>query len=1394
MKRFFISGYDYIQDVALEPGTYTFWAYIKSDFGNTFTFALANEADEWEVFDVDVQQGQWTKAYEIFTIKEKKVRLSLIYRYFDEQHPVYVLKPQLIKGNIPSDAGSSPFDIDKVTDDLHDAIGGIEDFTNEEFADRVLSSGERVSLRRDLEAVEVIFQSLKGSYEKLLINPFVDALVLADLTTKYNAVSSAKDNLFTTLNTIINGDNIVTPEEIAAKDLALSSLNSAIYDYNTAEKEVANALGEDYTRQISAIRDFTDIEFSDRMLSSSERVSLSHDLDTIQTLLDDITASYNEIVLNPYLTVADITLLTDKYNALLDAWDAADDPMLPDGLKTVILDIINGDEVITQEEIDEKDLALANFNNKLGEYSAAEVQMSKFAIDHAIEQATFWSINATSPVIYKDAKDAITDGVHTQVTVKGQLHRGTDIQDGGFITVTPNGETEPATAVSSPITISPSDNADKSSYTVRLYDTASKTTLLDTLTIPVVFKGASGINAINVVLSNEADVLPASPEGVVSDYSGSGTTIRVFEGATELDYDGVGTANGKFNVTATSTGITVGTKSESGLMCVFGNASNMTLDNASITFTISGKTQAGESFSVTKTQSFAKARTGQNGVSVTLVDVEFAKNTSSTTPPTTGWTTTAPTLLEGEQLWTRTKTTYSSGSPTYTTPANITPKKGDVGTGIESVTEEYAISTSKTVQPTSGWSTTQPTWSQGQYIWSRVKVVYKNPSSTVYTGYAVSSEWEAINELEIGGRNFYSNNTQLVQYRAVVTNRNEGETINGFKITSVDPYTSNYVRLRRVISGNGWWTVSFDVRSDDATHVIIDIADKYDVLQGTDREISSEWRRVTCTVDVDRYSEEVYHFVDIGTFPYEANSIEVRNIKLEKGNKATDWTPAPEDVQAEIDAAQTSADDAQLAADGYMKARYVRDWIQGSTLSTNNVWREINVIRKDGTNVAQGKTPSSNGSFNAGYPAANATDNNINTYAQIDGTTPATSNYVEIDLGQIYNDIDYIQIWHDYADGRTFYGTKTEISVDGVTWTTIYDSATMGTYKETIGGKTHSQRYNRIVSEVNRSKAITDKFGTRVDGGLISTVITEYRELDSQQVTGLISGIQGTNKDLPFLVAGGTYDDALSGTAKAIIRHDGSVKFTDGEFHGTVYATDGEFHGTIYATDGEFTGTIHATSGVIDKNVVVKGSLSGVIGTFKRLKCIDDDGNELGSITFGDDGRIWFENCTLYHQAPSGPFYAADIWIRGVLGSMERTAIWISGYNNAYVYKNGLRETAEYFGLVQQTSAQGNIYYQIPLYAPTTASSGCPIDLIIISHNTSAAYELQKIPGKTVIVVNSNDNHNDIWIYCNGIRTKIAGGVAAMLVNVGGFQTPDYDSRIGRGWFVVGMWDNNWRE
>ncbi|SFL10185.1 hypothetical protein SAMN05216357_112132 [Porphyromonadaceae bacterium KH3CP3RA] len=66
------------------------------------------------------------------------------------------------------------------------------------------------------------------------------------------------------------------------------------------------------------------------------------------------------------------------------------------------------------------------------------------------------------------------------------------------------------------------------------------------------------------------------------------------------------------------------------------------------------------------------------------------------------------------------------------------------------------------------------------------------------------------------------------------------------------------------------------------------------------------------------------------------------------------------------------------------------------------------------------------------------------------------------------------------------------------------------------------------LAKANTSKAITDKFGTTVDGGLISTVMMVLRELNSSYETAGISGIQGELRNNPAFWAGGTYAQAFA--------------------------------------------------------------------------------------------------------------------------------------------------------------------------------------------------------------------------------------------------------------------------
>lgn len=124
---------------------------------------------------------------------------------------------------------------------------------------------------------------------------------------------------------------------------------------------------------------------------------------------------------------------------------------------------------------------------------------------------------------------------------------------------------------------------------------------------------------------------------------------------------------------------------------------------------------------------------GKDGVGVKSVDVEYAKSSSNTTAPTSGWQTTAPAWEDGKYIWSRTKTVLTDGSSEYTKAVCITGGKGSTGAngvGVKSIVEQYYLSSSPTSQTGGSWSTTRPTWKDGWYIWTRSIITYTNGTST----------------------------------------------------------------------------------------------------------------------------------------------------------------------------------------------------------------------------------------------------------------------------------------------------------------------------------------------------------------------------------------------------------------------------------------------------------------------------------------------------------------------------------------------------------------------------------------------------------------------------------------------------------------------------------------
>ena len=124
--------------------------------------------------------------------------------------------------------------------------------------------------------------------------------------------------------------------------------------------------------------------------------------------------------------------------------------------------------------------------------------------------------------------------------------------------------------------------------------------------------GADGVDGLTVSLSNASHSVPVTNTGTVT-YTGSGTTVKLYEGATELTYDGVGTSNGTWKITTTGSSITSGSTTDSGSYATIGDHSNMTADIAFVSIAITGKRSNGSSITLTILQSLSKSIQGNDG-------------------------------------------------------------------------------------------------------------------------------------------------------------------------------------------------------------------------------------------------------------------------------------------------------------------------------------------------------------------------------------------------------------------------------------------------------------------------------------------------------------------------------------------------------------------------------------------------------------------------------------------------------------------------------------------------------------------------------------------------------------------------------------------------------------
>lgn len=363
---------------------------------------------------------------------------------------------------------------------------------------------------------------------------------------------------------------------------------------------------------------------------------------------------------------------------------------------------------------------------------------------------------------------------------------------------------------------------------------------------------------------------------------------------------------------------------------------------------------------------------------------------------------------------------------------------------------------------------------------------------------------------------------------------------------------------------------------------------------------------------------------------------------------------------------------------------------------------------------------------------------------------------------------------------------------------------------------------DKSMAEFQNMKFLTDAItqgSTTIDGGLVMSQqfkVGNFRDKKMIKETGGMSGYYNDD-DSPFLWGGGTLEQAiytiqkykdnpnyeptaeeLNNLAKFVVTHGGRAILTDIILRGIIYAEGGVMK-SIKSPNGNFE---------IDEEGNAKfkgdsefgGKLVGVIGSFKRLNCVNNKGDVVGSIEFGSDGRMWFDG-DMFSQGNnkkedrSNRFYTSDVWCRGMFGHRSKTMAIVK-QDLMKVFTRGTGKEPVEHKLTQGMKTSSNTYYEIPLFAPggNDDTAGMPIDVILFNNTADCYYSFEGMDdGKEWRVINGND-HQTIHFCDIGGWHELKGGASVNCIYIPPkFLTPvPSSSSIGRGVFWTGETDMNW--
>lgn len=317
--------------------------------------------------------------------------------------------------------------------------------------------------------------------------------------------------------------------------------------------------------------------------------------------------------------------------------------------------------------------------------------------------------------------------------------------------------------------------------------------------------------------------------------------------------------------------------------------------------------------------------------------------------------------------------------------------KGNDGKGIKSTSVTYQIWSNGTSTPTGTWSSTPPkTTADKPYLWTRTVITYSD--STQSTSYSVGSTPEGI---QVGGRNLarYSKDLKKWVIESGISLSQEDEW---FKVLDTAHNSSCWGIYTDIpVEPNTIYTLSVYCKNGNTTpYVGGGPTSRSSPKFGQNWGIANAENGIrfikTITTSSSQDLWRIYLCVNpssTGRYAY------FKLPKLELGNKATDWTPAPEDVDEAINTERTERQSAIETKANEITSKVSETYVSNSAFEhyQNTVSTQFTQTKKDFTwSINQSVTDAKNemsgqiDSVNGRLDGLKQTTDNVNSYMSFD--------------------------------------------------------------------------------------------------------------------------------------------------------------------------------------------------------------------------------------------------------------------------------------------------------------------------------------------------------------------------------------------------------------------------